>query len=186
MGFAKLLLGAAVGAALGIALLVTLEAFAHLELSWIVIVIGILTGLAMRWIGGTGRASYLRGAVAALVTLATFIGGKYVVASVLSSMENQGTTAPIAADRVENPQGDAAPTGVGAEPVLRVMEGRPAGDAMNFDFKRRNISVLDAVWLIVGALVAYELGKGAAAKPMSPQPMPDSPAQPSGEIESEA
>jgi hypothetical protein len=99
------------------------------------------------------------------VTLATFIGGKYVVASVVKSLQVSRADQPAAAAPVDRPENDEAITGQVAEPVLLIGREPPPVDVMGMSLQRNNLSPLDAVWLVVGALVAYELGKGRNVSP---------------------
>jgi hypothetical protein len=160
----KTLVAALVGAGLGIGLMIALEAYARLEFGWIVVVVGLLAGLAMRWIASTGRASYLRGALAALLTLVVFIAGKYAVATVIANQRDQvvppPTAGPVEDDRETDT--DDAPAVVPAELDL---PARDATAVLETNPNNLDVNPLDAVWLVVGALVAYQLGKGGSARP---------------------
>src|SRR4051812_49567571 len=73
---ARTLIGAIVGAALGIAVLYAAYRFAGRDEFWLSIPFALLTGLGVRFaLAGTARASYLRGAITAVLALAADLGG---------------------------------------------------------------------------------------------------------------
>lgn len=79
------LVGALVGAVVGIAVQVGVESGLGMESTWLAIVIGIFTGLGARAMAGEyiQSASYLRGALAAIIALGGILGGSYAASSMI-------------------------------------------------------------------------------------------------------
>ena len=62
MQFGKTLVGAIIGAVLGIGLLIAVYLLAGIDKMWMAIPVAILTGIGVRMVAATsGHASYLRG-----------------------------------------------------------------------------------------------------------------------------
>jgi len=63
-----------VGGLLGVGAVVTLEAFTGVLASWTALIVGLLTGLAIWYAGGSQSGpSYWKGAIASLMTLALIL-----------------------------------------------------------------------------------------------------------------
>lgn len=73
------LIGAIVGAAIGVGAQVAFESWLGREAIWFAIVIGVLTGFGARTLAGAAiqRANYLRAGLSALVALGAIVGGSY-------------------------------------------------------------------------------------------------------------
>src|SRR3954470_2770981 len=109
---ARTLIGAIVGAALGVALLYLAYRLAGRDEFWLSIPFALLTGLGVRFaIAGTARASYLRGAITALLALAAYLGGWSVVAAV-ARHRAADVTKPRVPASAEVAPGDTADTKV--------------------------------------------------------------------------
>ena len=81
MQFGKSLLGAIIGAAVGIGLLLAVYLLLGIDKVWMAIPFAILTGLGVRmFVSTAGHASYVRGAMTMVIALAGYIGGWYLVA----------------------------------------------------------------------------------------------------------
>jgi hypothetical protein len=169
MQFGKTIIGAIIGAALGIGLLVVANLVFHLDAVWLAIPVGILTGLGVRTLVSTsGHASYLRGAITGLLALAAFLGGQHVVKFVATNFATPKTKAPVVASSDAADATDEDADATGAEPTPPPV--RPELPVSSVDTGRRGpvakqFSTLDFIWLCVAALVAYELGRGTGPKP---------------------
>src|SRR5262245_12435410 len=167
MQLGKSLVGAIIGAAVGIALLIAVTHFKQLDQTWLSIVVAILVGLGVRaMVSTTGHASYLRGALTGILALAAYFGGMQLY----SQLAQRGILAkklpapPVAAPEVE---GEGAATteaevdGVPV-PVEPVADAAPAARPQLVDMQKGGPaqpgSPWDYVWLTVAALIAYELG----------------------------
>src|SRR6266480_2980713 len=83
MQLGKTLVGAIIGAALGIGLLLAVFLFAGIDKMWMAIPVALLTGLGVRMIVATsGHASYLRGAITVLIALGAYLGGLAITRAV--------------------------------------------------------------------------------------------------------
>jgi hypothetical protein len=100
MQFGKSLLGAIIGAAIGIALLLVVYLTMGIDKVWLSIPFAIITGLGVRMFVSTGgHASYVRGAMTMVVALAGYIGGWMLVEKVVSARANAtGKAPPIAGE----------------------------------------------------------------------------------------
>jgi hypothetical protein len=165
MQLGKSLLGAILGAAVGIGLLLIVYVTLGHDRIWLSIPFAIVTGLGVRMlVSTTGHASYLRGAVTMLIALAAYILGWWVVAQVAVARANTNAAkAPVhteestAPSEVETTATDAPPEPVPAPMAARsdeMAKGRaPAPKAFG--------SPVDFVCLGIAALVAYQLGRGS-------------------------
>jgi hypothetical protein len=166
------LLGGIVGAAVGVAAHVALETgilgTPRYEAPWFAIVIGLLTGLGVRQANRHHmNRSYARGAISGVLALAAIVLSTYLISQVMSRRDAlaEGRAAKGAAPAV----GDAAAAGdqggapaaaeAAPEQPAAVVHpngavggiGRPRGDELNpWQF----------VFMALGALVAYEFGRG--------------------------
>ena len=71
MQFGKTLVGAIIGAVLGIGLLIAVYLLAGIDKMWMAIPVAILTGIGVRMVAATsGHASYLRGAITVVLAMA--------------------------------------------------------------------------------------------------------------------
>jgi hypothetical protein len=189
MQLGKTIVGALIGAALGIGLLVVVFLVFHLDRVWLAVPVALLTGLGVRLLVSTsGHPSYARGALTGLFALVAYLFGWWVVAQVATAQsKNQpGVRAERAAPAVA--QADDAAEGDDAEaddadeaaPAAPFAASRPAAasggtsrPAMPRDFK-----TFDFIWLCVAALIAYELGRGTGGA--APVPTTEDEPMPSG------
>lgn len=182
MQFGKTLIGAIIGAAIGIALLVIVYMAFTIDAVWLAIPVAILTGLGVRTMVSTsGHPSYLRGATTGVLALAAYLVGWYIVAQVAtqraSAAAEPRADLAAAAQPAEGAAGDSADATEGddakadAPKAADEPQTRPAGS--NAAVARnpampRSFSTLDFVWLCLAGLVAYELGRGTGgAKPVA-------------------
>lgn len=184
MQLGRSILGAVIGAAVGIGVLVAVY-LAGLDSVWLSLAVAILTGLGVRMLVTTGgHASYLRGAITAAIALVAYLVGSYTVAGVMQANAAKAsqpsrdvkalaadTTEPAEADKADERPVDEAPKAVPVAAPRSTVVGqqRPA--------MPRAFSALDFVALCIAGLIAYELGRGSGAAP--PPAASDEPAPPS-------
>jgi hypothetical protein len=83
MQLGKSLIGAIIGGALGIGVLLLVHSLVGWDAYWMALPVALLTGLGVRWVANVkGHPSYLRGALTGILAIAAFIAGQYVVAQV--------------------------------------------------------------------------------------------------------
>lgn len=165
---APTLVGALIGAAIGVGLHLVLETgiagTRPYEAIWFALIIGLLTGFGVRMAnkGHMGR-SYARGAVSGVVALAAIVISTFLISRVMATREIAKPGKPVAAaaqaegDEAPEDAADvaAAPEALEEGPLQRIgatgVIGRPGADKLNpWQF----------VFMAAGALIAYELGRG--------------------------
>ena len=163
MQLGKTLVGAIIGAAVGIGMLVAVYVMMGIDRFWLAIPFAIITGLGVRMLVSTaGHASYVRGVLTMLLAMAAYFVGWMVVAQVATARAKKEPAKPIV--RVEEtaetdatdpdapkeetppPPPVTPPRNVEA-PTMRTAAPLPG-------------SPWDMIWLAVAALAAYELGRG--------------------------
>jgi hypothetical protein len=181
MGVGPTLLGGIVGATVGVGLHTLLETGMlgkPIEASWFAIVIGLLTGLGVRQANRTHmERSYLRGALSGLIALAAIYGSTVVIAEVMKKRDQAMVTKPAAAAGETNEanddaaDGDDATTAEAETPAAdadRTMNPALAGGVVG-NPRAGDLNPLQFVFMAIGALVAYQFGRGAGApKPAEP------------------
>jgi len=185
MQLGKTLVGAIIGGALGIAALIAVQHFTGFDKAWLAILVAVLTGLGVRAMVSTqGHASYLRGAITAILVLAAYWGAT----EIYSQLVTRGILAkrlvierPAAAadneDAADQPaDGDADAVAVEAEVERRELFARPDAAPGEWPRKMPGASPWDYVAMIIAALVGYELGRGSSAAKTSPPEPEDTPA----------
>lgn len=189
MHFKSALLGAVVGGAVGIGVLIAAYFLFGADHMALAVVVAILTGLGVRMCVATkGHASYARGAVTALLALIAFMGGKFLVAELAS---RQATVSVIDAPKKPTPPpqaSDASGQEAGAEETADDSAGAEeqmlrdrsrAGQSPAFGDIPRGprlndaLSTGDFLWLFAAALIAYELGRGSGMAPPTPVATPE-------------
>jgi hypothetical protein len=155
---ARTLIGAIVGAALGVALLYLAYRLAG--------PFALLTGLGVRVaIAGNARASYLRGAITALLALGAYLGGWFVVAAVARHRAADVTKPHISAD-ADAQAGDSADAKGASDAAVPAPTAAPlsgpqqSGGSMHQPLPKQ-FQPWDFIALAVAALIAYELGRGS-------------------------
>jgi hypothetical protein len=173
MQFGKTLVGAIIGAALGVVLLIAVYLLFGIDKMWMAVPVALLTGLGVRMVATTsGHPSYLRGAITVALAMGAYFGGlriSQVVATHRAETVSKANLHRAAAEepgepgdaKKEEPTADVPP--VVAPPVMAApTDGtmrRPAVQMSTRDFMWNFIS------LAVAALVAYELGRGSGGVP---------------------
>jgi hypothetical protein len=180
MQLGRTFIGAIIGAAIGITLLVGAHMAFEFDSVWLALPVAILTGLGVRMMVATGgHASYLRGALTCILALGAYLGGCDVVARMA---QNQASSAGQAT-RIERPADDAAKATAedgevadedaeaeeapAAKAVSEPPSSRPSTSmAIQQGGLQKGFSALDFIVLSCSALIAYELGRGTAGKPV--------------------
>lgn len=183
MQLGKALIGAIIGAALGIGLLLAVYMLFKIDHVALAIGVAILTGLGVRTLVSTsGHASYTRGALTGVLALAAYVGGWFLVAEVAKARARAApNSAPVAAvQQAEKADAEpAAATGGAAQPVAEV---RPIDRGTTGVAAPKAVAPgqnpLDYVWLAIAGLVAYELGRGSGATPVETVDEPAGPEEP--------
>ncbi|MEX0612811.1 MAG: hypothetical protein WD738_07055 [Pirellulales bacterium] len=169
MQLGKSLLGAIIGAALGIGVLIGVYVLFGIDAVWLAVVVALITGMGVRTMVSTsGHASYARGALTGVLALAAYVGGWFLVAEVAKARAAAAPKrAPIAAtqdteegtEKAAAPDADAPPVEQ-PRPINRAPTGAAGPKAVP-----PGQNPMDYIWLGIAALVAYELGRGTGAKP---------------------
>jgi hypothetical protein len=166
MQLGKTLIGAIIGAAAGIGVLVAVYLLAGRDDVWMSIPVAILTGLGVRMIVSTsGHASYLRGALTLLIALGAYFGGLAVTQAVANQRASEAkkphTPAAVEgekadADKTDEPGAEAPPPPQAPpQAAPRLPEEARAKAQLP-----RQLNTWDFISLAIAALVAYELGRG--------------------------
>jgi predicted lipid-binding transport protein (Tim44 family) len=167
MQLGKTIVGAIIGAVLGIGLLIVVYLFFGIDKMWMAIPVAILTGLGVRMMAVTsGNASYMRGALTVLLAMGAYWGGL----SITKAVANQ--RAQKAAQAAPAPRSEEAADAGNAKEVQPAADAKaieaPLAAPIKTDPSRRvslptSFSTWDFLSLAVAALVAYELGRGTEA-----------------------
>jgi hypothetical protein len=166
MQLGKAILGAIIGAAVGIGMLVAVYVTMGIDRFWLAIPFAIITGLGVRMLVSTaGHASYARGVLTMLLAMAAYFVGWMVVAKVATARATKEPSKPIVrveetteADATDAEASVEAPPTPPPTPAPRAVDTtgtRPAAPPLG--------STWDIIWLAVAALCAYELGRGSGA-----------------------
>jgi hypothetical protein len=166
MQFGKTLVGAIIGAALGIGLLIAVYLLFGIDKMWMAIPVALLTGLGVRMVAATGgHPSYLRGAITVFLALGAYLGGLAITRAVANHRTDTVAKANpprvAAADEPGEP-GDAKTEPAAEAPPVNAPPIAPANPGL---LPRRPgmpqpINTWDFLSLAVAALGAYELGRG--------------------------
>lgn len=171
MQLGKALVGAILGAALGVGLLIALYLSPlKLDAVWMAIPIAILTGLGVRMMVSTwGHASYARGALTGVLALAAYLGTWYLAPlaqRAFAKPDERNQKIAAVEQPAETADEGAAPGDVPETAKAPATAPRPSGVATQRAAPPRGFSPMDYLWLCIAALIAYELGRGTAAKPV--------------------
>jgi hypothetical protein len=170
MQFGKTLVGAIIGAALGIGLLIVVYLQFGIDRMWMAIPVAILTGLGVRILAAKGgHPSYLRGAITVVLALGAYFGGlkiSQVVVTHRAAAVAKANPPRVSGDEpggaavAKEGQPAAAVEPADTPPVVPVHTG-VAARHQPIQVSTRDF-VMDCLSLAIAALVAYELGRGSA------------------------
>jgi hypothetical protein len=149
------------------------------EASWFAVIIGLLTGLGVRQANKHHmERSYLRGAISGFIALGAIVLSTFLISKVMASrdalsMKKPGAAAVETKEKTEEDGDDAA--AAAAEPVAPpVAERGAAGPATTIGRRGpEKMNPWQFVFLALGALVAYEFGRGADPARRAPAAAPE-------------
>lgn len=187
MQLGKTLVGAIIGAAIGVGLLAGAFLIFGWDGFWLAIPFAIVTGLGVRAIATTrGHASYARGALTCVLALAAYLGGIRVVAMMAQARAASLTQQSEAKAKSERGAGEAVDgndNAAGPDAVPPVNQMLPVAqthaDPGHRPLMPRQYPVVDILSLAIAALAAYELGRGTGVPVDAGQTVPPS-APPAG------
>ena len=169
MQFGKTLVGAVIGAVLGIGLLIAVYLAAGIDKIWMAIPVAILTGLGVRMMAAkNSNASYLRGAITVVLALAAYLGGLAVTRAVATHRKDTVAKVPPSAaaaepgEKAADSEKDAADAAPAPVQNMDAPIAKPDLGAHRSSMPQQ-FSPLDFLSLAVAALIAYELGRGSGA-----------------------
>ncbi len=125
MQFGKTIVGAIIGAILGVGLLVAVYFLFGVDKMWMAIPVALLTGLGVRMAGATSlHASYLRGAITVVLAMGAYLGGLMITRAVAN---HRATTAPkpTAQAKMAQPAGAPARRSLQRNRPLRLRKRAP-------------------------------------------------------------
>jgi hypothetical protein len=185
MQFGKTLVGAIIGAALGIGLLIVVYLQFGIDKMWMAIPVAVLTGLGVRMVVATsGHASYLRGAITVVLAMGAYLGGLAITKAVANHRAENASKSSPARVATEEPGGPGDAKTEEPATVAPPVNAPPIAPVNTGGMGRRAaapgpINTWDFLSLAIAALVAYELGRGTGgartdsmnAGPNEPVPM---------------
>ena len=165
----RTLIGAIVGVALGAGFILVLSANAPPQREmWPMLVVGLLAGLSMKILASDGKVSFLRGGLAAAVAIGAYYGGTLAEEKAIQSRAPTAADMPDLSDQIEpdvddEGEEDAEEPAAAPPPAAPIADGasRPAG-TIGANAPQGN-EPRDIAFLVVGALLAYQVGKGSSA-----------------------
>lgn len=189
----KVLISGIIGAAVATAAWLALEHFTLKEFGWLACLVGFVTGLAIHSAAGAhARASFGRGALAVILTLAACVGGRLLYVKVMESVradlnEQMAQVAePKGGEVADAENGSSETSDEGGEAAEPKPAQPPEADMPAASMKLQKpsmktaISQGDMLWLCLAALIAYVVGKGSDGQPTAAEPVA-APEQPSAE-----
>jgi hypothetical protein len=186
MQLGKSLVGALVGSAVGVCLVVAIYYLFEFDHAGLSILVAACAGLGVRALVTTkGHASYMRGALTCLLAIGAFAASKFLIVD----MARRGVLADmhpikrVAAQPSDAAAGDIDNAAAAQQAEIPHIEQRPSNAvaATGNRKARPSFSAWDFISLSVAALIAYELGRGTeATHPTAPvgeaAPRPEPPA----------
>jgi hypothetical protein len=176
----KWLCGGILGGLIGGTAWVMIELLTHKEFGWIAWVVGVLVGLGVHVASSKElRGGFLRGAVAALLALAAIIGAKVSLAQIMTHQAAKAAQPAVGHD--SHSTGSEAPadaaTGGDGPNSLAVPPEEIERDVLRESLDSTQESSFkdwDMLWLCLGAITAYIVGKGAGPDTLpSDEPSPE-------------
>lgn len=165
-------MAALVGAVIGLVVATAVDAIGGVALGhngYLAILLGgVAAGLVMRMLASGSGSIYAKGGLAALVTAVAAVAGPVVAAQWFqakgASIASRGAPVAVVADA------DDAEVDVAVEEVPDIIEptAMPIGanpSSYTMPTGRTDFAAPDMICMVLGCLVAYQLGKGAAPAP---------------------
>ena len=170
----RVLLSGIIGAAVAVAAWLGIEQATQSNYGWVAVLVGVITGLSVRWASRAGvSGASLRGALAVVLTLAAIVLAPK--AKVLWLQNHMPQAADIAKAQQPDKNADDAGEGDGKEaaaaeqqPDAKLM-GQPVGMVGQPGITKKSLqssfSEWDMLWMSLGGLAAYIFGKNDSARP---------------------
>jgi len=186
----RVLLSGFFGAAAAAVAWMAIEHSTKQEFGWMAIAVGLVTGLAVHKASGAGsRASFARGALAAVLALIVCVVCRQVYAKVMQSSDSAAAAVaaadPAESGKTETGEAETEETDSeqATEPTKTVLSLGKQGISGATDFGslsfKQGLSQWDMLWLSMAALTAYVVGKGrdqVVASDAAAEESPDEPA----------
>jgi hypothetical protein len=174
MQLGKALIGAVIGSAVGIGLILAIYYAIALDHTALAILVAVCAGLGVRaLVTTTAHVSYLRGVLTCVIAILAFAASKFLIADLAARGAFAKPMKPVAARAADDATdekgvGDSGP----AQPVETPQQvvAQPGNGIGGAPRGPGAFSTWDFVLLSVAALVAYELGRGSGA-PKVTQPI---------------
>ncbi|QDT67986.1 hypothetical protein MalM25_08950 [Planctomycetes bacterium MalM25] len=176
----RALVGALIGLVVGAAIVAALGENAY----WSVVLAGLVAGLSMRFFTGVSGFPYAKGALAAIATALAAIGGPVAATQWRSAATPVATLddAKVVAEAEDETEGAATDDAADLEPMPEMAMDEGLGPLSTVNLKRPSAdtkSMKDIACLVIGCLLAYQMGKGSEAKPANEdEPPADDPTDP--------
>ena len=183
----KALFGGIVGGVAAGSAWLAAEHFTQSNLFWMVILVGLITGLCVHWAGGSSKGwGTARGALALVLTMAVIVGGRQVYAKFLQT--TIGATAKAQATTIaeQTPDEDSEDEAVDTEASAATPQTfdpesieRGPNRSRHQPSMKQIFSEWDMVWMSLAALAAYISGKGGEktslveSNEQSPEDLPE-------------
>jgi hypothetical protein len=173
MQLGKALVGAVIGSAVGIGLILAIYYTIALDHTALAILLAVCTGFGVRaLVTTTAHVSYVRGVLTCVVAILAFATSKFLIADLAARGAFAKPMKPVAARRADDAADEKAAGDAGAAQSMEVPQPiaeQPRGVA-GVPHTPQAFSTWDFVLLSIAALVAYELGRGSGA-PKVTQPI---------------
>jgi hypothetical protein len=168
MQLGKALIGAVIGSAVGVALILAIYYSFALDHTGLAVLMAVCAGLGVRTLVNTkAHASYLRGALTCVIAILAFAGCKFLIADLAARGAFVKQLKPVVVrPEEEAPAQDALASGPNqpVEERRNAVSQQSSGD-VGMTRAKQSFSTWDFILLSVAALVAYELGRGTGASP---------------------
>jgi hypothetical protein len=161
----KWLIAGIIGGTIGAAVWVTVELYTGHEVTWLCVLVGVLTGLSVRAASTRETRGYLSGAVAAIITLGAIIGSVKVMERIIvgqgAESTSQASTREVELEPSTDPAQAETPTDSKAEPAVATRRRQPTrADSGAIQIVRRQSFPMGKMVLFgCAGLVAYFIGK---------------------------
>lgn len=181
----RFILGGILGGAIATVSWTALEYFVGREFTWFSLVVGLLTGLGVMWIGDRARGGIFSGAVAAAITLLVIVSSKSVLAQV--RMQKSFELPAVTVDTDAEPEEEEDTTAT-STPTPEVPLEFAAGSQSMFDapVPTADNPYFDMALYSGSCLLAYILGSSRAKTPSgAPSESSVAPAEPAAREDAE-
>ncbi len=170
----KALLGGIVGGVASGAAWLAAEHFAQANYFWMVVLVGLVTGLSVHWAGSSSKGwGTARGALALVLTMAVIVGGRQVYVNFMeSTIDTKAiaqaiiTTEQIPVENLEDEPTESDVTPATPAPTPKVQPRTIGMSGRHEPSIKQHFSEWDMIWMSLAALAAYISGKGGEKSPV--------------------